>query len=126
MKYELKWYIGNFSGTIPFVSKHCAESYAYDMRKVFEIMSSSMYASWGTTVSDSDGNIIYSRRSEIGEVVPEKKKITVWVNMYQEENMVTASGTYDSLDAAVKGRDLSGWDCRKYIGTHAIQLETVE
>jgi hypothetical protein len=123
MKFELRWYFRNISGTIPFVGRHCAEYYAYDMRKVFEIMSSSMYSIWGTTVSDSDGNIISRRWSENGERVPEKKKITVWVNMYQEENMVTASGTYDSLDAAVKGRDISGWDYRKYIGTHAIQLE---
>jgi len=57
--------------------------------------------------------------------VNEMKTIkTVWVNVYQCENMIKCGGTWPSLDDAEKNFDLSGG--RKYLGARPICIEIDE
>lgn len=49
---------------------------------------------------------------------------TVWVNVYQNENMIDCGGTWPSLDDAERNFDVSGG--RKYLGAQPVCVEIDE
>ena len=54
--------------------------------------------------------------------MPEKVKKTVWANMYKQENMIVAVGTYASQEEAESiAKGLHG-----YLGAHSITVEVDE
>ncbi len=59
------------------------------------------------------------------EVVKEKVKKTVWVNMYREENMIVARGTFGTKEEAERCKIAVLSHCL-YLGVHEITVEVEE